>query len=92
MITLSSTVVAGPGQVSSNVEGETVILELDRGTYYGLDAVGARVWSLIQEPRSVASVRDALVEEYDVDPARCEADVLALLAQLEETGLVEVVE
>ena len=92
VITVSSTVVAGPGQVSSNVEGEADILELGRGTYYGLDAVGARVWSLIQEPRSVASLRDALVEEYDVDPTRCEADVLALLAELEETGLVAVVE
>ena len=89
MITVSSTVVAGPGQVSSNVEGGEGP-RLGRGRPRA-DAVGL-AWSLIQEPRSVASLRDALVEEYDVDPTRCEADVLALLAELEETGLVAVVE
>jgi hypothetical protein len=58
--------------------------------YYGLDAVGARVWSLIQQPRTVQSVREALLSEYDVEPDRCERDLLALLNQFLAEGLIEV--
>jgi hypothetical protein len=58
--------------------------------YYGLDAVGARIWSLIQEPRTVNEIRDILLEEYEVEPERCERDLLALLQKLADEGLIEV--
>jgi hypothetical protein len=89
-ITLESRVVASDRQVSRTVGDEAVILELDRGAYFGLDPVGTRVWSLIQEPRAVHELCDTIVAEYDVAPARCQADVLELLARMRETGLVEV--
>jgi hypothetical protein len=86
----SSTVVAPKDQVSSDLGGEVAILDLKAGVYYGLDAVGARIWSLIQEPRTVNEIRDILLEEYDVEPERCERDLLALLRRLADEGLVEV--
>jgi Coenzyme PQQ synthesis protein D (PqqD) len=85
----SSTVVAAKDQVSSDLGGEVAILDLKAGVYYGLDAVGARIWSLIQEPRTVNEIRDILLEEYDVEPERCERDLLALLRRLADEGLVE---
>jgi hypothetical protein len=91
VITRDSTVVASASQVSNTVEGEAVILELGRGTYYGLDPVGTRVWSLIQEPRRAGDICDELVAEYEVAAARCEQDVLALLEKLAENGLLDVV-
>ena len=89
-ITLTSTVVAGEKQLSSTVEEEIVILQLHEGAYYGLDPVGARVWSLIQQPRTVAEICDALVAEYDIGRERCEQDVVALVAELRDRALVEV--
>jgi Coenzyme PQQ synthesis protein D (PqqD) len=86
----SSTVVAAKDQVSSDLDGEVAILDLKAGVYYGLDAVGARIWSLIQEPRTVNEIRDILLEEYDVEPERCERDLLVLLRRLADEGLVEV--
>jgi len=86
----SSTVVAPKDQVSSDLGGEVAILDLKAGVYYGLDAVGARIWSLIQEPRTVNEIRDILLEEYDVEPERCERDLLVLLRRLADEGLVEV--
>jgi hypothetical protein len=86
----SSTVVAAKDQVSSDLGGEVAILDLKAGVYYGLDAVGARIWSLIEEPRTVNEIRDILLEEYDVEPERCERDLLALLRRLADEGLVEV--
>jgi hypothetical protein len=89
-ITRDSVVRASSNQVSSTVEGEAVILEVDDGAYYGLDPVGTMIWQLIQEPIRVGDVCDAIVEEYDVTPERCEADVLELLGALDEVGLLEV--
>ena len=83
-------VVAARDQVSVEVEGEAVILSLADGVYYGLDPVGARVWTLLEEPRTVAELRDAVVAEWDVDAPAAERDLLALLEALAARGLVEV--
>jgi hypothetical protein len=85
-----STVVAVKDQVSSDLGGEVAILDLKAGVYYGLDAVGARIWSLIQEPRTVNEIRDILLEEYEVEPERCERDLLVLLQRLADEGIIEV--
>jgi hypothetical protein len=85
-----STVVAAKDQVSSDLGGEVAILDLKAGVYYGLDAVGARIWSLIQEPRTVNEIRDILLEEYEVEPERCERDLLVLLQRLADEGKIEV--
>jgi hypothetical protein len=55
-----------------------------------LDPVGARIWELIATPRSVRSIRDALLAEYQVDADRCETDLVALLEALRDADLVEV--
>ena len=81
---------AAKDQASSDLGGEVAILDLKAGVYYGLDAVGARIWSLIQEPRTVNEIRDILLEEYEVEPEHCERDLLVLLRRLADEGLVEV--
>ena len=70
-LSMDSTVVAAEDQVSSDLGGEVAILDLKAGVYYGLDAVGARVWDLVQVSRKVDEIRDALLEEYEVEPERC---------------------
>jgi hypothetical protein len=85
-----SRIVAKTNQVSCDVAGETVVLNLESGVYYGTDLVGARVWHLIQELKTFAEVRDALLAEYDVGAMSLEADLRVLLAQLAEEGLVEI--
>ncbi|HEX6099720.1 MAG TPA: PqqD family peptide modification chaperone [Thermoanaerobaculia bacterium] len=85
-----SIVVVSKDQMASDVAGETVILGLTAGRYYGLDAVGARVWQVIQTPTPFADLRRTIVSEYDVEPERCEADLLTLLQKMADAGLVEV--
>jgi hypothetical protein len=89
-ISRSSTVVAARDQVSCDLAGEAVILNLKSGIYYGLNPVGARVWSLIQEPKTIAAVLDTLLEEYDVEPDRCENDLFLLLNDLAGRDLLEI--
>jgi hypothetical protein len=86
----NSVVVAANDQLSADLDDESVILDLESGVYYGLDAVGSRIWSLIQEPKTVNDVRDILLEEYKVDPNRCKRELYALLQELAAHGLVEV--
>ena len=81
---------AGHRPAAADVGDEVVILALNAGEYYSLAAVGARIWEVIHEPRTVQEVVGRLLSEYDVDPERCERDLLALLQQLADVGLVEV--
>jgi len=89
-ITMASTVVATPEQISCDLKGEAVILNLSNGGYYGLNPVGARIWELIQEPRTVAEVQVALVDEYDVEPDRCASDLLTLIREMIDESLIEI--
>ncbi len=85
-----SVVVAAKDQLSCDLGGEAAILNVKSGVYYGLNPVGVRVWKLIQQPRRVDEIRETLLGEYDVDPRRCEADLLELLEKFLAAGLIEV--
>jgi len=85
-----STIVAAKDQLSCDLGGEVAILNTKKGVYYGLDPIGARIWNLIQQPRSVNELCEAILQEYDVEPERCESDLLVLLQKLQSEGLVEV--
>ncbi len=88
-ITERSWIVAAKELIWSDLDGEVVILNLRDGIYYGLDPVGAAIWQLVQEPRTVLQIRDCLLQEYDVEPDVCLQDVLALLADLAARQIVE---
>jgi hypothetical protein len=90
MISTDSVVKAVREQLTSGLEGESVVLHLDSGKYFGFEAVGARIWELLQHPRKVSDIRDAVLREYDADPAGCERDLLAFLQEMQEAGLIEV--
>ena len=85
-----SVVVVAKDQISCDIGGEAAILSLDDGVYYGLDVVGARVWSLVQEPQTFAALRDTLLKEYNVEADNLETDLRELLEQLAQYGLIEV--
>ena len=88
--TLQSVVVASKNQVSSELASDVVILDLEGGTYHGLNATGARIWALLATPRTVGEIREIILREYDVEPQRCERDLLSLLEDLDSRGLLEV--
>ena len=81
-------VVANGDHVSCDLDGEALILHLPDGVGYRLNAVGTRVWKMIQGPTAASIVRDTLLAEYDVEPRRCEQDLLLLLHGLSERGLI----
>jgi hypothetical protein len=76
--------------LSAEIDGEVVALDVARGVCFGLDAIGARVWALIEAPTPVAAVCAALIREYEVNAETCRRDVLDLLAELRAEGLITV--
>jgi hypothetical protein len=89
-IALDSIVCATTDQVSCDLDGEAAILNLKNGTYFGLDPIGAFIWKQLLQPQPVKSIAAAMLDHYDVEPERCHNDLLALLHQLDERGLLEI--
>ena len=77
-------------QVSCQINDEVAILDLERSLYFGLEGAGVQIWEALEQPRSVAELRDYLVAAFDVAPADCEADIVQMLSSLKEEGLVEI--
>jgi hypothetical protein len=90
MIPLDAIVVASDRQLSTTLAGEVIILGLDDSIYYGLNGAGARIWELLQTPRTIRDVVDAITTEFDVDRERAAADLGALFTDLESRGLIAV--
>jgi hypothetical protein len=88
-MTRATTLVASRDQASTMVGAEAIILGMTDGVYYGLDGVGARIWTLIQSPRSLGDVADTLEAEFEVESDRAWTDLCALANELVERGLVE---
>lgn len=76
--------------VFCELDGESVILNMADGVYYGLNAVGHRIWEFIQQPRRLNEITAALEAEFEVETEQCRADVVELLSQLAEKGLVTI--
>ena len=89
-ISKDSVVVAVKSQVSCEVDAETVVLDFDKGLYFGLNEVGTLVWNRVQQPQKVQEIRDAILRDYEVSREQCERDLFTLLEELSEKGLIEV--
>ncbi|GEM_PF-1471537 len=72
------------------VDGESVLLNLNSERYFGLDAVGTRMWSVLTTAQSIQAAFDALLAEYEVGAEQLRQNLQELVSKLVENGLVEV--
>ncbi len=82
MVEVYSSVVATKKQISSDLVGGAVILDRKSGVYCGLNSVGASIWNLLHQPKTVNEIRDTLLTEYFVESSQCDRNLLALLQAL----------
>ncbi len=75
--------------VTRQVGDETVLLNLESGTYFGLDPVGSRFLELLEVEGTLATVLAKMLEEFDVTEAQLEADLLRLADEMLASGLLE---
>lgn len=76
--------------LTTEVDGELVAMNVDKGTCYGLNSVGTRIWALIAEPRSIDDLCDRLLAEFKVEEEICRREVVDLLERLRVEGLITV--
>lgn len=83
-------VVPSKDVLTQEVSGEMVLMDLSSEQYFGLDAVGTRVWNLLDQGIAPADLLSILLREYEVEQLQLESDIEELLGQLLEAGLVRV--
>lgn len=71
------------------LDGETVLLNLSTGRYYTLNAVGSAIWNLCRGDRSLAQILSMMCEGFDVSVGQAQEDLLDLVMQLEQEGLLQ---
>lgn len=74
----------------ADLNGEKVMMNLDKGKYFALNSVGSRIWDIMREEIYVGDIVNILLEEYDVDKEMCKNNVLNYLEILENQDLVTV--
>lgn len=79
-----------PESICTELDGETVILDMVSGMYIGLDALGTFIWKQLERPITLAALRDAILETYDVSEVQCVTDLLSFLKDLAGNGLIAV--
>lgn len=85
---MDDVLVRSTGLEAADLDGETALLSVAKGSYFGLNDVGSRIWALLERPISPRGLCLRLLEEYDVSPETCEAEVTAYLQALLELDLV----
>ena len=83
-------VCASPHVLVRAMQDESVLLNLDRESYFGLDEVGTRMWNALVESPSVEHAFRVLEDEYEIDGAVLRVDLHRFVEQLADAGLVEV--
>jgi hypothetical protein len=87
-VSLVSIVCHTPNPVAADVAGETVLMSLERSRCYGLGAIGSEIWSKLASPVRVADLVEDFGGRYEAAPGVIEHDVLQMLTQLAEEGLI----
>ena len=74
--------------ISSNLDTELVMMNVDRGMYYGLEEIGVQIWNMMEKPIRVADLVAQLNTRYQVESEQCEADTLEFLEELFAEDLI----
>jgi hypothetical protein len=74
--------------ISSEIDHETVMMDLNFENYFGLEAIGTRIWLLLENETSINTLCEKLTEEFDVEMDQCMKDVLPFLSDLSKNGMI----
>ncbi|MFH0709209.1 MAG: PqqD family peptide modification chaperone [Pseudomonadota bacterium] len=77
--------------IFSEMDGELVMMDLDKNSYFGLNAVGKEIWELLSEANTIGGLCATLMQKYNVDLQRCKQDVTAHVDKMVEVGIVKTI-
>jgi len=91
LIKSDTTIKQNPELITSEVDGERVMMDMKTGEYFGLDSIGTRIWDLIESPTKIAEIVEILINEFDVSKEQCELDTIDFIRELVDKNLVFIV-
>ena len=80
------------GVMVRQIEGESVLLNLNSESYFGLDDVGTRMWAALTDSESIETAYGTLLAEYEVEPEQLRTDLCGFIDKLSEAGLIDVID
>jgi len=89
-LTAQSIVVRSPEQVSGDLDGKVVLLSIENGEYYNMNAVGSRIWALLENAMTVTELVDHLTAEFEITAELCQPEALTFLEQLSKDKLLKI--
>lgn len=91
LIKSDTTIKQNPELITSEVDGERVMMDMKTGEYFGLDSIGTRIWDLIESPAKISEIIEILINEFDVSKEQCENDTIEFISELVDKKLVFIV-
>lgn len=89
---LTSTIKIGQKPQVTDLCGEKVMVDFNKGKYFMLKGAGNDIWDLLEDDMKVEMIISKLMEEYDVDRETCESSTLKFLQELEDLGFIKGIE
>lgn len=90
MININSYVCQCNGIDAADIDGEKVMMNIEKGKYLALNSVGSRIWDIINEKISVNDIVNILINEYEIDEETCKKNVLDYLMVLYDAELIKI--
>lgn len=90
LVSLNSIVVPKNDIDVTELNGEKVMMDLDKGKYFMLNGTGSVIWDCIIESKTISQIIEKLLNEYDVSREVCEKTVLEYLEKLDNEGIITI--
>jgi hypothetical protein len=74
--------------IAADMDGETVMMSVERGEYFGINGIGTKVWALLEKPISIAQITISICSEYEIDAITCQADIETFIKELFDSDLI----
>jgi hypothetical protein len=75
---------------ATDLNGDKVMMNLQKGQYFALNGVGSRIWDIISRTVTVKDIINTLLKEYEVDAVVCEETVVSFLEKLKDAELISI--
>ena len=77
--------------LNTEIDDQTVMMDIEQGSYFGLNTTATRIWAMLSEPTVIGDLCGRLTDEFEVPREQCEQQVVAFLEDLLDRGLVQIV-
>jgi hypothetical protein len=91
-ITLTTKIQKNDNWLTSDMDGETVMMDIDSGKYYALTEVGTSIWEKIDNPITLAEICDGLKEEYEVSAEQCKEETFTFVEMIHKFKIISVLD